>query len=97
MVLNDAGQIIHDSWVWLKNQYGYVDLDEFIVMPDHIQGIIFMNDTNCCNVQGASRGAPTSRKPLGQLIGAFKTVSTKQINVIRNTPGTRIWFKDGIA
>ena len=31
------------------------------------------------------------RKTLGRLIGVFKTVSTKQINLIRNMPGTKIW------
>ena len=34
------------------------------------------------------------RKSLGRLIGAFKTVSTKQINLIRNTPGTKIWQRN---
>jgi REP element-mobilizing transposase RayT len=31
---------------------------------------------------------------LGRLIGAFKTVSTKQINVIRNTPGIPVWQRN---
>ena len=34
------------------------------------------------------------RKPLGGLIGAFKTVSTKQINRLRNTPGAVVWQRD---
>ena len=33
----------------------------------------------------------TQRKPLGRLIGAFKTVSTQGINDIRSTPGAQIW------
>jgi len=36
--------------------------------------------------RGGSRTAPTT-KPLGGLIGAFKTVSTKRINEMRGTPG----------
>jgi len=92
MVLNDIGKIIRNSWLWLADQYDYVDLDEFIVMPDHLHGIIFLTDMN---LMGASRGAPTTlRKPLGQLIGAFKTVSTKRINTIRNTPDTRLWQRN---
>ena len=31
------------------------------------------------------------RKPMGQLIGAFKTVSTKRINALRENPGDVIW------
>jgi putative transposase len=34
------------------------------------------------------------RKPLGRLIGAFKTVSTKEINQIRNAPNTPIWQRN---
>ncbi|MBN1128243.1 MAG: hypothetical protein JXA71_04620 [Chitinispirillaceae bacterium] len=33
-------------------------------------------------------------KPVGRLIGAFKTVSTKQINIIRQTPGA--YYGSGI-
>ncbi len=108
MILNEIGCIIHDSWLWLANQYDYVNLDEFVIMPNHMHGIIFLGD-GVAIVQGASRGAPTSgaptlgapalgaptsRKPLGQLIGAFKTVSTKQTNVIRNAPGMRLWQRN---
>ena len=37
---------------------------------------------------------PIRRKPLGGLIGAFKTVSTKQINILRNTEGQVIWQRN---
>ncbi|MCF7827126.1 MAG: transposase, partial [Candidatus Marinimicrobia bacterium] len=33
-------------------------------------------------------------KSLGRLIGAFKTVSTKQINLLQKTPGRKIWQRD---
>lgn len=40
--------------------------------------------------QGVARGrAP--RKPLGRLIGAFKTVSTKRANQLEGTPGKVMW------
>lgn len=46
--------------------------------------------------RGASRSAPTNvkRKQLGRLIGAFKTVSTKQINILNKTPAARIWQRN---
>jgi putative transposase len=42
--------------------------------------------------RGGSRTAPT--KPLGRLIGAFKTVSTKHINEWRETPSASLWQRD---
>ena len=34
------------------------------------------------------------RKPLGRIIGAFKTVSTKRINLHRRTPSKPIWQRN---
>ena len=47
--------------------------------------------------RGDSRIAPTGsvkRKPLGRLIGAFKTVSTKQINLLRDAEGQVVWQRN---
>src|SRR3989338_7673759 len=103
MVLNDVGKIINDAWQWLGKQYEYVELDQFIIMPNHLHVII------CINSRGGSRTAPTrrtaptddsriapttKRKPLGRLIGAFKTVSTKQINIMRQTAGKQFWQRN---
>jgi putative transposase len=47
--------------------------------------------------RGGSRTAPTTnkqRKPLGRLIGAFKTVSTKKINILRDAPATPLWQRN---
>lgn len=38
-----------------------------------------------------THAAPTQRKPLGRLIGAFKAVFTKRVNDIRSTPGAQLW------
>lgn len=40
MTLNNAGKIVHDSWLNVENDYGNVALDEFIVMPNHFHAII---------------------------------------------------------
>jgi len=97
MVLSDLGQIAAESWQWLAEQYPYVTLDAWVVMPNHLHGIIVINDDDrrgASHRRGASRCAPTTptkRKPLGQLIGAFKTVSTKRINRIRDNAGAPFW------
>ncbi|WP_201764193.1 transposase [Desulfococcus multivorans] len=49
----------------------------------------------CDDRRDGSRTAPTGkRKPIGRLIGAFKTVSTKRINELRHTPGTKLWQRN---
>ena len=93
---NNYGEIVNDCWIWLTEHYPYINLDCWILMPNHLHGILHIKPhilPNDC--RGGSRTAPTSGiikiKTLGRLIGAFKTVSTKKINQIRNTPGSKIW------
>jgi REP element-mobilizing transposase RayT len=84
--------IVEEAWQWLDTQYVYVNLDKSIVMPNHLHGIILIYDH-----EGGSRAAPTDaiiHKPLGQLIGAFKTLSTKHINALRSTPGAPVWQRN---
>ena len=40
MVLNEYGKIAERQWFWLGEQYLYVVLHSFVVMPNHIHGII---------------------------------------------------------
>jgi len=87
MNLNEAGKIVHATW---SEMFRFSeDGDTWVVMPNHIHGIIAIGGVN---VDGP-RIAPTS-KPLGRLIAAFKTVSTKRINAISGTPGAAIWQRN---
>ena len=84
MVLSPFGQVAADSWLWLAQQYPYVDLDEWVLMPDHFHGIIVIQAPDLTPT-------PIKVKPLGRLVGAFKTVSTKEINRLCETPGVPFW------
>ena len=91
MRLNDVGRMVAESWQWLSKQYDYVELDAWVIMPNHLHGIVIIND----KCRRGSRTAPTwnrvKPKSLGSLIGAFKTTSTKHVNIYRGTPGAKLW------
>ncbi len=61
MILNDAGHIAQNCWLEIPNHYPNVILDEFIIMPNHIHGIIIINaganDNSPINV-GANNNSP---------------------------------------
>jgi REP element-mobilizing transposase RayT len=85
MHMNAAGRIVAETWQWLASQYDYIMLDEWVVMPNHIHGIIVRVPTT----------EPTEKhKPLGRLIGAFKTVSTKRINILRDSLSMKLWQRN---
>jgi REP element-mobilizing transposase RayT len=100
MDANGLGAAVDEAWQWLSSQYPYVVLDEWCLMPNHLHGILVLTGG-----RGGSRTAPTPEstsesatettiKPVGRLIGAFKTVSTKRINQLRDTPGDVVWQRN---
>jgi REP element-mobilizing transposase RayT len=38
--LNVAGSAVAEAWKWLGRQYSYVELDEWVIMPNHLHGIV---------------------------------------------------------
>ncbi|RME36332.1 MAG: hypothetical protein D6794_08655 [Deltaproteobacteria bacterium] len=45
MVLNEAGRMVHRWWNELNNKFPHVRTDAFVVMPNHIHGIIIIPPT----------------------------------------------------
>ena len=78
MNLGKTGKIVNAQWRWLSKRYDYVELDEYVVIPNHIHGIVIIHGA----FQDRSRPVPTrttKTKSLSELIGAFKSTSSKQI------------------
>jgi REP element-mobilizing transposase RayT len=40
MVLNDVGKMVDNKWKDLSNRFSFISHDEYIIMPNHIHGII---------------------------------------------------------
>ena len=45
MQLNDAGKMAERCWVDIPAHFPSVELDEFVIMPNHIHGIIVLTDS----------------------------------------------------
>lgn len=46
MTLNDVGQIVKAEWLRAPEIRPNVTLDEYVIMPNHIHGIIIITETN---------------------------------------------------
>jgi REP element-mobilizing transposase RayT len=75
--LSVNGNIAMERWIWLGRQFPYLGLISFVVMPDHIHGIIFINSDYYTKRPGVEI---LKIKPLPELIGAYKTTVSKQIH-----------------
>jgi putative transposase len=78
--LNDAGRMIQSLWIDMTTYYPGVETDTFIVMPNHIDGIVLLVGAGpraCPKGAGQPQGvAPTMSLP--DVIHRFKTLTTKR-------------------
>jgi len=76
MILNPCGQIVSDFWSAIPAHFPNVQLDEFIVMPNHVHGIIMIIAIN----DGRETVRATHRVALND--GTVQNDGTPQINGI---------------
>ena len=67
MKLNDFGHIVNLTWFDLPNHNPHISLDAFVVMPDHIHGIVIING---CNNVGAGSGDIVGAGSGDDIVGA---------------------------
>ena len=99
MSLTRSGEVVLECWNDLPNHYSYVEIDEFVVMPNHVHGIVVLSDQqrknpNAQNVGAGLKPAPTKRHPLPEIVRAFKTFSSRRINERRGSPGLPLWQRN---
>jgi REP element-mobilizing transposase RayT len=96
MQLNDAGKIVADEWLKIAEIRDDIELDEWIVMPNHFHGILTINNTVGAIHESPLQMTITQRRnmTLPKLIGRFKMLSSKRINEMRDTPGIKLWQRN---
>ena len=75
--LKSCGQIVKEQLLLLENRYPTVSISDYVIMPDHIHAIIFLNndiieDDNLSNSGGASP-SPT----LNDVVCSFKSLTAR--------------------
>ncbi|MBN1398477.1 MAG: transposase [Bacteroidetes bacterium] len=92
MRLSQLGEVVRDTWYDLPNHNRGIELDAFVVMPNHIHGIIIINDIT---VGAGLEPAPTGKRHgLTEIIRQLKTFSALCINKKRNTVGYPVWQRN---
>jgi REP element-mobilizing transposase RayT len=107
MYLNGWGEIAHSAWFESTQIRQEIKMDKFIVMPNHLHGIVFINR----DTMGATRRSPLqndgspspkgrrfspgpARRSLGSLISGFKSSVTRRINEMHGKPGMTVWQRN---
>ncbi len=92
MLLNDMGRIAMKQWKKLPEQFPYIEIDEMIIMPNHLHGILWIdkdllkyyNEKDYQSKKG-SGGITGNKNPmmhhnLGRVIRWFKAKTTFYIH-----------------
>lgn len=48
MVLSPIGQIIYTHWISLPERFSFIAVDEFVIMPNHLHGILIIKQKYKC-------------------------------------------------
>jgi putative transposase len=109
MRLNDAGQIARRCWEGILDHFPFIELDSFVIMPNHVHGIIVIRCRGEASdfhaTVNASKGT-TDASPLRQrpnstqpgsssaIVQNFKSICTRKTNAARGAPGAPIWQRN---
>jgi putative transposase len=100
--LSRFGQVVQEKWLAIPKRYKNVELDNYVVMPNHFHGIVIISD----NPVEAIHESPLRRDinpsheeyikrrrrmTLSKIVGWFKMNSAKQINLEQQTSGRAVW------
>ncbi len=119
VILSNPGHAVAATWNQIPQHFTNVVLDEFVIMPNHVHGIIMITDDEHVTPRGMGgfrRGdafgilragsrvtlfpnaslLPHGTVPgsLGAILQNFKSISTRRINGMQNTPGLPFWQRD---
>ncbi len=79
IILTLSGSVIQDLWIEISKIYKDIELDQYVVMPNHIHGIIVITEKMDSHRRGLINQTPTKwimmknpSQTLGKIIRRFK-------------------------
>ncbi len=87
--------MVAEAWRSLPVHYSDVEMDCFLVMPNHVRAIVVIQAGVGAGFKPApphdQGGAGHRHYSLSEIPRGFKTLSARGINLLRGTPGSPVW------
>jgi putative transposase len=98
MQLNNIGKIAFNYWQEIPDHFSHIELDAFVVMPNHLHGILLITHRpsrvqDSCASTTEQFGKPVTGS-ISTVIRTYKAAVSRQINIIWNTKGLSIWQRN---
>lgn len=100
MHLNELGMVAFREWEHLASARPNVELDNFVVMPNHIHGLIVIKPCQKPDTPGQvpaqqqSQSRTLKANSLGTIIGHYKAAVSRRSNGIMPDSCPRIWQRN---
>jgi REP element-mobilizing transposase RayT len=96
---NPIGDIVSAEWARTGVIRAEVNLDVFVVMPNHIHAVVHLRAVGAhgrAPLRTVEASDPPYRAPrsLGSLVAGFKSAATSAVNRQRGTPGAPVWQRN---
>jgi REP element-mobilizing transposase RayT len=101
MYLNQIGKIVAEEWLNTPKIRSNFLLDEWVILPNHLHGIVIINEhileigKGNRDILGA-RDAPLRQEAnsISSFVAGFKSAVTKRINLLRDNRDIPIWQRN---
>ncbi len=94
MQLNPFGEIVQACWQDLPLRYPDMELDAFVVMPNHLHAIVLLPVGAIHELPLQGHRIQRRRMLLPKIVGYAKMNTAKRINQLRDTPSTPVWQRN---
>jgi len=98
--MNTTGCIAQTCWEQIPTHFPKAELDAFVVMPNHVHGILLIiDDSKQTQYQYEQFSKPIARS-LSTIMRSYKSAVTNQVNRLFMTENTPVWqgrFHDHIV
>jgi REP element-mobilizing transposase RayT len=106
MRLNAMGEIAQSCWQDIPEHFDHVEIDTYVIMPNHVHGIVMILDDVSTDVGAQHCCAPATDEirnqrainvtagSLGAIVRSYKSVVTKRINQLRGMPAEPVWQRN---
>jgi REP element-mobilizing transposase RayT len=96
MIHNELGQIAVECWEHIPLSYPGLVLHTYVVMPNHVHGIIEITDNALCARIASHHHETDECSPenllLSLAIGSFKSAVTRKMNALRQRKTKDFWY-----
>ncbi len=94
MRLSNLGAIAYNYWLKIPQHFSHVTLDIFVIMPNHIHGIVWLNHEQKQSTSKRKFGDIVAGS-LSSIIRSYKAAVTKEINLMCGQKGTSlVWQRN---